>query len=70
MAPQVPLALLTLMLAGHVMVGLSLSWTVTVNEQELSPEVNVFVVVPTENVDPDGRPAVCETAQTSLVGVA
>ena len=52
--------------AGQVIVGCSVSFTVTVNEQVLvlpaaSVATNVLVVVPTGNVLPLGRPAVCCT---------
>jgi hypothetical protein len=52
------------------MVGLSLSVTETVNEQLSAGVENVFVVVPGEKAEPEGRPLVCVTVQTPLVGVA
>ena len=50
------------MSAGQVIVGLSLSVTVTVNEQVDVPSAlvdsNVFVVVPTGKTEPLAKPAV------------
>jgi hypothetical protein len=53
-------------LAGQVIEGCSVSFTVTVNEQVLvlpaaSVALKVLVVVPTGKVLPDGNPAICCT---------
>jgi hypothetical protein len=55
--------LLTVMLEGQVIVGSSVSFTVTVKEQLAvfplaSVTSNVFVVVPTGNALPLGKPPV------------
>jgi hypothetical protein len=64
MAPHWPASLLTEMLAGQLMTGFSLSFTVTVNEQLAvfplaSVTTKVLVVTPTGKVDPLARPEVC-----------
>ena len=58
-----PAALATAMFAGQVIVGSCVSLTVTVKAQVavlLAPSVTlkVFVVVPTGNEDPEGKPEV------------
>jgi hypothetical protein len=62
-APQRPGVVFTEMLAGQAMTGNSMSFTVTVKEQdvtllEASVAVNVCVVTPTGKVAPLARPAV------------
>jgi hypothetical protein len=59
-----PELVLTVTLAGHVIDGAWLSWTVTVKLQvavlpDPSVTLNVFVVTPTGNAAPLGSPAVC-----------
>ena len=71
-APQVPGVLLTVILAGQVIVGGCTSFTVTVNEQlAVLPYASVawyvLVVVPTGKKLPLGRPAV--NTGTILPGV-
>lgn len=61
-------------LAGHEIVGGSLSLTVTVNEQEdlfplASITTKVLVVVPTGKVEPLGRPAVCVVVAPAQLSV-
>ena len=73
-APQIPASLPCVIFAGQVMVGDSLSVTVTVNEHEAvnppaSVTVKVFVVVPVGNVAPLGRPAVCAVVAPGQLSV-
>jgi hypothetical protein len=71
-----PASLFTVILLGHVKVGFSLSFTVTVKLQvavlpAASVTTNVFVVVPLGNAEPLAKPAVCamlEPGQLSLNG--
>jgi hypothetical protein len=72
-APQRPLVAFTVMLAGQAITGNSMSFTVTVKEQEVtlldaSVAVYVCVVTPTGKVAPLAKPAVCvvTTAQLSV----
>jgi hypothetical protein len=63
MAEQSPASLLTVMLEGQVIVGSSVSFTVTVKEQVAvlplaSVTSKVFVVVPTGKSLPLGKPPV------------
>src|SRR5205085_1988144 len=63
-AVHVPASVLTVLFAGQVIVGFSLSFTVTVNEQllvlpEASVTVKVLVVAPFGKSEPESRPAVC-----------
>jgi hypothetical protein len=58
-----PNAAVVLMLAGQLMIGSSSSLMVMVNEHEevlpdASVDVNVLVVVPTGNTEPETKPAV------------
>ena len=62
-APQIPGVLFTETLAGHVMVGNSVSVTVTVKEQVAvlalaSVTLKVLVVIPTGKVAPLAKPAI------------
>ena len=65
-APHIPLSFDTVIFAGQLIVGASVSFTVTVNEHvavllEASVTVKLFVVVPVGNVEPLAWPAVCAT---------
>ena len=64
--PQRPGSLLTVMLAGQVIAGGSLSTTVTLKlrcavRPAVSVALKVFTVVPIGKVPPLGNPAVCAT---------
>ena len=63
-APHTPASLLTVIGALQVIVGSSVSFTVTLKLQVAvlplaSVTTNVLVVVPIGNTDPDASPAVC-----------
>ena len=74
MAPQTPGSLSLVMFAGRLHVGASASFTVTVKEQLVlglsglaSLAVQLTVVVPTENVEPDaGKQLIVAPGQLSL----
>ena len=70
-APQIPKSVLILRGVGHVIAGFSLSFTITVKEQaDVLPDASVavytFSVVPTEKIEPLGKPLVNSTCTLQL----
>ena len=70
-APQIPEAILTVMLLGQVTSGFTSFLTVTVKLQgvelpEASVATNVLVVVPSGKNDPLAKPAVCDSVKAQL----